>query len=614
MSGNEKKGKHSTSATDTKVWLKLENQHLLTAVLEHLSDGFLFTDPNGQVMLTNPALEQMLGRPAATLMGKPLPADLAPGIGPIIGQAMEAAPALAAGEISLDKGRQIQVNASAVEGERGELLGILATLRDVSHYRAAEQIKDTVLATVSHELRTPLVAIVGFAALAEKTLDERLAPFISSQGPKARRALARLADHIRHIVKSGQWLEQMVNDLLDLADMEANRLQWNMTDISLVDVIHAAMFDVMPQAEAKGLPIHLSLPPDLPVTRGDRTRLTQVVVNLLDNAVKFTDQGEIWVSAKTLKGGMEKAGTTTPLPQQGDYLVVSVADTGRGVAPETMPRLFEKFFQSSTSLTDKPPGAGLGLVLCREIVEHHGGYIWVESEPDKGSTFFFALPWDAQARPVQPILLRELWRWVAATAPESASPPTVLLAHANTGLQQLVERSRSPDGLTLFQSSDGHACRRILESKVPDLLMLDPFLTHLNVLRDLELPPTLLLATVEAAGGGLRVALGEVMPELAGVDLGLHSLPSQLALAWDDGQPNARLLILNAGAPSLGGIDETLRAQGFEPVVSRPADETGPDQAILEATLALLRPTRIQSTTRYRDSRRALRSVVLVEF
>ena len=613
MSGNEQKGKRFTTATDTKVQLKLENQHLLMAVLEHLSDGFLFTDPNGQVMLTNPALEQMLGRPAATLIGKPLPADLAPGIGPIIGQAMEAAPALAAGEILLDEGRQIQVNASAVEGERGKLLGILATLRDVSHYRAAEQIKDTVLATVSHELRTPLASIVGFAALAEKTLDERLAPFISSQGPKARRALARLADHIRHIVKSGQWLEQMVNDLLDLADMEANRLQWNMTDISLVDVIHAAMFDVMPQAEAKGLPIHLSLPPDLPVTRGDRTRLTQVVVNLLDNAVKFTDQGEIWVSAKTLKVETEKTGTLPPLPP-GDYLVASVTDTGRGVAPETMPRLFEKFFQSSTSLTDKPPGAGLGLVLCREIVEHHGGYIWVESEPGKGSTFSFALPWDAQARPAQPILLRELQRWITATAPESASPPTVLLAHANTGLQRLVERSLKPKDLILFQSSEGHACRHILESKVPDLLVLDPFLTHLNVLRDLELPPTMLLATVEFADGGLRVALGEVMPELAGVDLGLRSLPSHLALAWDDGQPNARLLILNAGAPSLGGIDETLRAQGFEPVISRPADETGPDQAILEATLALLRPTRIQSTTRYRDSRRALRSVVLVEF
>lgn len=604
----------SVFSTDMPGRLRLDDRPLLRAVLEHLSDGLLLTDASGQVMLTNPALEQMLGRPAATLLGKPLPVDLAPGIGPIIGQAMESAPEPAFGEISLDDGRLIQVNASAVEGETNDMGGVLTTLRDVSRRRDAERVKDTVLTAISHELCTPLAAVVGFAALAQKTLDERLAPFIASQGPRARRGLARLAEHLRRIDESGERLEQMVNDLLILADMETGRLQWNMADVSLVDVIHAAVLTVTPQAEGKGLPIRLSLEPDLPAVRGDRTRLTQVVVNLLSNAVKFTEQGEIRVSASLSKADEKKgSGLPVPLPPD-DYFLVSVTDTGRGIAPETLPQLFEKFFQPDSSLTDKPPGTGLGLALCREIVEHHGGHIWAESEPRVGSTFSLALPLDAQARPAQPILLRELHRWLAATRPDQTKPQTVLVAHADAALRQLVTRNLVSDDLILLQAPDGRACRRILESESPSLLVLDLLLPDVDALRELSLPPTLLLTVVKANDDGLRVAMGEVMPELTGVDLALHSLPSRLALAWDDGQAEGHLLILDAGAPSLGGITETLLAQGFKPVVSRPADETGPDQIILEAALALLRPARIQSTARYRNLQRDLCTVVLVEF
>jgi PAS domain S-box-containing protein len=590
------------------------SQQVLAAVLEHLSDGFLFTDPYGQVMLINHALEQMLGRPAATLLGKPLPADLAPGIGPIIGQALETSPEPARGEILLGDGRCIQANASAMEGETGTVVGVMTTLRDVSRRRAAERVKEAVLTAISHEFRTPLASIVGFAALAEKTLHDRLVPNVSAEDSKVHRAVVRIADQLRRIDESGQQLEQMVSDLLDLADMEAGRLEWHMGDVNLVDAIHVALSAIESQAEDKGLSIRLSLPPDLPLARGDRARLAQAVTNLLSNAVKFTDRGEVRVSAGTLRVDEGEAPDVPVLLLPGDYLLVSVSDTGRGIPAESLPRLFEKFFQSETSLTDRPAGAGLGLAVCREIVEHHGGHIWAESEPEVGSTFSFTLPLDAQARPAQPILLRELRRRLAAALPEWPEPQTILVASADADLQRLLGEGLTPDDFTLFWASGGEACRRVLRSETPSLLVLDLLLPALDALHGLPLPPALLLAVVEAGDDGLRVALGEALPGLAGVSLALRSLPSHLAAAWDEGSEN-RLLILDASAPSLGGITETLDAQDFEPVVSpRPADANDPDQAILEAALALLRPARVQSTTHYRNPQRDLCTVVLVEF
>jgi PAS domain S-box-containing protein len=584
------------------------------AVLEHLPDGFLFTDPNGQVMLTNAALERMLGRPAATLLDRPLPADLAPGVGPVIGQALEIASEPAVGEISLEDGRRILVSASAVVGEPGTVIGVVTTLRDVSRRRAAEQVKENVLTSISHEFRTPLASVVGFAALAAKTLDERLAPSVPTEDSKACSALARLADHLQRIHESGQQLEQMVNNLLDLADMAAGRLQWDMADVSPYDVIQSALSTVVSRAEEKELPIRLALAPDLPVVRGDRVRLTQVVTQLLSNAVKFTDEGEVWVLANVLRvGAGQRPAVPISLPP-GGHLQISVTDTGCGIAPESLSHIFEEFFQAGVSIADRQAGIGLGLVISRQIVEHHGGHIWAESEPGVGRTFSFALPLRTRAHPAQPILMRELRRRLAAMAPEAPSLQSVLLAHADAGLQRLLEKEFRSDGLAVLTAFDGQACRHTLESKRPSLLVLDLFLPKLDALGELSLPPTLLLSAVETDDDRLRVALGEAMTGLAGVDLSLHSVPSLLALVWEAGQPEGRLLILDVDTPSLSGITETLHAQGFEPVLSHQADTSEPDQVLLEAALALLHPAHVKSLSRYRNRQRDLCTVVLVEF
>ena len=142
------------------------------------------------------------------------------------------------------------------------------------------------------------------------------------------------------------------------------------------DVIERAIAATASLFEAKKLKLVREIEPDLPDVTGDQDRLIQVVINLISNAVKFTDSGSIICSAH----------------KRDDDLVVSVTDSGIGIAPADQPKVFEKFKQVGDTLTDKPKGTGLGLPICKEIVEYHGGHIWVESEPGKGSTFSFTLP------------------------------------------------------------------------------------------------------------------------------------------------------------------------------------------------------------------------------
>ena len=162
-------------------------------------------------------------------------------------------------------------------------------------------------------------------------------------------------------------------------------MQWETTELAIPVVIEKAMNAVHALYTQKNLSVDIDLERGLPTSWGDSDRLVQVLTNLLSNAVKFTpDGGEIRIAAQLLKGS-----ETSHVP---DMIIVSVSDTGVGIAPEEHELVFDKFKQVGDTLTDKPKGTGLGLPISKEIVEHHGGRIWVESELGKGSTFYFTLP------------------------------------------------------------------------------------------------------------------------------------------------------------------------------------------------------------------------------
>ena len=244
---------------------------------------------------------------------------------------------------------------------------------------AASASKSAFLSSVSHELRTPLTSVVGFSRLIRRRLEEVVFPAVEAGDPKRDRAVRQVSENLAIIVEEGERLTTLINDTLDLAKIEAGRMEWRRDPIDIAEVINRATSATASLLMGSGPEMIVDVEPDLPPVIGDRDRLIQVVINLISNAVKFTPSGSITCAAHHS-------------PEGDDAIVVSVTDTGVGIAPEDHARVFEQFGQAGDTLTDKPRGTGLGLAICREIVEHHGGRLWLESELGKGSRFSFTLP------------------------------------------------------------------------------------------------------------------------------------------------------------------------------------------------------------------------------
>ncbi len=243
---------------------------------------------------------------------------------------------------------------------------------------AASASKSAFLSSVSHELRTPLTSVVGFSRLIRRRLDELVFPSVPEGDAKRDRAMRQVSDNLGIIIEESERLTTLINDTLDLAKIEAGRMEWRRELVNVAGVIDRATAATASLLAGPGPEMIVRVEPGLPSPVGDRDRLIQVVINLISNAVKFTPTGSITCAAR-LEGA------------SGD-IVVSVTDTGVGIAPEDHAKVFEQFGQAGDTLTDKPRGTGLGLAICREIVEHHGGRLWLESEVDHGSTFSFTLP------------------------------------------------------------------------------------------------------------------------------------------------------------------------------------------------------------------------------
>jgi signal transduction histidine kinase len=226
----------------------------------------------------------------------------------------------------------------------------------------ASQHKSQFLANMSHELRTPLNAILGYTEL---ILDN----IYGDTPEKMREVLERLQLNGKHLLG-------LINDVLDLSKIEAGQLTLSLADYSLKDVVHTVFTGVESLATGKKLKLTTDVAPNLPKGHGDERRLAQVLLNLVGNAIKFTDKGEVAIKATTADGSF----------------TVAVHDTGPGIASSDQGKIFEEFQQADNSVTKRKGGTGLGLSIARRIIEMHGGRIWVESEVGEGSIFAFTIP------------------------------------------------------------------------------------------------------------------------------------------------------------------------------------------------------------------------------
>jgi len=226
----------------------------------------------------------------------------------------------------------------------------------------ANKHKSEFLANMSHELRTPLNAILGYTEL---ILDN-----IYGNVPE------KIQEVLKRLEKSGRHLLSLINDVLDLSKIEAGQLTLSLNDYSMQEVVHTVVNSVESLAEEKNLALKVSVSPDLTVGKGDEQRIAQVFLNLVGNAIKFTEEGEVKVEVTSLNS----------------KFFVAVSDTGPGLSAADQQRIFEEFHQADSSSTRKKGGTGLGLSISKKIVEMHGGRIWVGSTLGKGSTFRFTLP------------------------------------------------------------------------------------------------------------------------------------------------------------------------------------------------------------------------------
>ncbi|MEL7121390.1 MAG: sensor histidine kinase, partial [Bacteroidota bacterium] len=243
--------------------------------------------------------------------------------------------------------------------------------------KEADLAKTAFLNTVSHELRTPLTSILGFARLNKRNLEQKVIPEINKEADKAQKAANTNSSNLDIITSEGQRLTDLINELLDLAKIESGKVDWKIAPQQPRDLVDSAIHATTALfAEKSELELIKEIPDDLPMVMADKDRIQQVLINLISNAVKFTNSGHI------------KLGITE---SQDHKITTYIEDTGSGIPSDQIEKIFERFQQVEDNQSGKPKGTGLGLPICKEIVEYHGGEIWVESRLGEGSTFYFTL-------------------------------------------------------------------------------------------------------------------------------------------------------------------------------------------------------------------------------
>ncbi|MGH4117800.1 GAF domain-containing sensor histidine kinase [Clostridium sp.] len=239
-----------------------------------------------------------------------------------------------------------------------------------------DKMKTNFLSTVSHELRTPLTSIIGFTEMVKRKFEGQIVEELDLTREKNQSSIIKIRRNINIILSEGERLSNLINDLLDISRMEAGKFSLNMREINIEEIITQVITLTNPIIRDKSLQVIQNIREPLPKIMADKDKLMQVIINLISNAIKFTDEGCIVCTARRVQ----------------ENIIVSISDTGVGIKEEDKKYVFEKFSQVGDHFTSKPCGTGLGLAICKYIIEEHGGKIWVESEIAKGSDFSFSIP------------------------------------------------------------------------------------------------------------------------------------------------------------------------------------------------------------------------------
>jgi PAS domain S-box-containing protein len=427
------------------------------AVIEAMQEGVIVLDGADRVVDINPAAQAILGATSRRVIGRPV-LDL-----PHMGEAWAArgrspgAPELTVG--AGEEARTFDVRVSSVSAPRSGLSGRLVVLRDVSERarieqalqdakdaaEAANRTKSQFLANVSHELRTPLSGILGSC---EILVEEAATP-------------PAMVPDLERIRASGYELLRLIDELLDLSKMEAGRIELSPEPFEVAVLVREVAETVRPLAERKDVALDAEAVPDPGWVLADRVRLRQVLLNLVANAVKFTERGTVRVEARC-EGAAGAPGQA----------VFRVRDTGIGITPEQIERLFQPFVQADASTTRRYGGTGLGLAIAERFCRLMGGSIAVESVPGEGSTFTVTLP--VRRIAVAPAVVE------AGPAAGTGGGATVLVVDDDVMIRDAIARILRAEGLRVVTGGTGADLLRLAREHAPDLVTLDAMLPDMS--------------------------------------------------------------------------------------------------------------------------------------
>jgi PAS domain S-box-containing protein len=506
------------------------------AILQSIADGVIVNDTQHKVIAFNAAAEEILGAKRENVLGQDvwLLFDVFEENGRNDAlaalEAISGSPIASMGQVietTLEIGRKvISAHMAPVVTENQELLGVVTALRDITREVEADRAKSEWVSTVSHELRTPLTSIKGYTDLIHA----------GAVGPTNEKQ-DRFLDIIRNNVDR---LTALTSDLLDISHIENGRVKLKSEAVDPVQIVQDVVESLRGQVEEKGLRLELELPDHVDEIVGDRTRLTQIVTNLIYNACKFTDDGWIRVSLSPLGGAVR----------------LDVADSGIGISTEDQSRIFERFYRADTPVMDGRGGAGLGLAITKDLIELHGGRIWVESELGVGSTFTAVLPSATQELPSS--ILAEL----------PAGAKKILVVDDERDTLALLRHQLATQGYHVITAATGGQAITKAIKEQPDLITLDILLPDrhgFDVLRELRAHaetshiPVIILSAVQDETNGYRLGAVDYIVKPLDAQRLVHSISHVLSrkdkiLIAEDVPDTAEFLI---------GL---LKKQGYEPL------------------------------------------------
>ena len=381
-------------------------------------------------------------------------------------------------------------------------MGVVITVRDITKEKEVDMMKTDFISTVSHELRTPLTSILGFANIIRKKFKDVIYPMLVLEDKKTKKTADQIESNLDIIISEGQRLTSLINDVLDIAKMEAGKIEWKDECFTARYVVEHAVSATSYLFSEKGLDIITDIEDDLPEIFADKDRFIQVVINLLSNAVKFTDKGNVIIRAKSDK----------------NFVLISVSDKGIGISKDNLNKVCEKFKQVGDTLTDKPKGTGLGLSICKQIVEHYGGKIWAESKEGKGSTFYFTAPRYAEKVGAAHIkdFITQLKNSPSPKLNKGNSYKNILIVDDDGAIRGLLKQELEYAGYIAEEAAEGLEALNKIKRKKYDLIILDVMMPGLNgfdvakVLKnnpDTIDIPIIILSVVEDKQAGFKIGV-----------------------------------------------------------------------------------------------------------